>query len=163
VIDVSDFATTFVAATPPNETAVAPVNPVPVIVTGVPPANGPDDGDTDDTEVPLDPPTTIDPMTGVVEPSSFSSDPSAFDACKVQEYVPGLTAVPPVLVPSQLAAASPSAILTASHVSVLTVVEACEITTLQLVSAADVTKSAFQLSGPPSYFAGACGSPRNQG
>ena len=39
-IDVADW-TANVAGAPPNDTDVAPVNPVPLIVTGVPPAVGP--------------------------------------------------------------------------------------------------------------------------
>jgi hypothetical protein len=46
---VSEFTVTPDAATPPKVTAVAPVKPVPVIVTDVPPATGPDAGDTPDT------------------------------------------------------------------------------------------------------------------
>ena len=38
VIEVSLTTVTFVAAVAPKSTAVAPVNPVPVIVTDVPPA-----------------------------------------------------------------------------------------------------------------------------
>lgn len=38
---VSDFTVTLLAATPPNATAVAPVKPVPVIVTDAPPATVP--------------------------------------------------------------------------------------------------------------------------
>jgi hypothetical protein len=38
VMDVELITDTFVAATPPNVTPVAPVKPVPVIVTAVPPA-----------------------------------------------------------------------------------------------------------------------------
>ena len=41
VIDVAELTVKLVAATPANLTAVAPVNPVPVIVTRVPPAVGP--------------------------------------------------------------------------------------------------------------------------
>src|SRR6516162_9703639 len=41
VIEVSLTTVTFVAATVPKSTAVAPVKPVPVIVTVVPPAGGP--------------------------------------------------------------------------------------------------------------------------
>ena len=41
VIVVSFTTVRFVAAVVPNSTAVAPVKPVPVIVTGVPPAVGP--------------------------------------------------------------------------------------------------------------------------
>ena len=37
VIDPSEFTVNEVAATPPKSTAEAPVNPVPVIVTDVPP------------------------------------------------------------------------------------------------------------------------------
>ena len=44
VIEVSLTTVTFVAAVVPKSTAVAPVNPVPVIVTVVPPASGPDVG-----------------------------------------------------------------------------------------------------------------------
>ena len=44
VICVSDTTLKLVATTPPNATRVAPVNPVPVTVTDVPPADGPDDG-----------------------------------------------------------------------------------------------------------------------
>ena len=43
-IFVLDFRAN-VAATEPKRTVVAPVNPVPVIVTEVPPAVGPDDGE----------------------------------------------------------------------------------------------------------------------
>ena len=41
VIDVSPEIVNAAAGTPPKETAVAPVKPVPVIVTEVPPAAGP--------------------------------------------------------------------------------------------------------------------------
>ena len=41
VIEVSFTTVTFVAAFVPKSTAVAPVKPVPVIVTRVPPASGP--------------------------------------------------------------------------------------------------------------------------
>ena len=41
VIEVSLTTVIFVAAVAPKSTAVAPVNPVPVIVTRVPPATGP--------------------------------------------------------------------------------------------------------------------------
>ena len=41
VIEVSFTTTTAVATVGPKSTAVAPVKPVPVIVTGVPPAVGP--------------------------------------------------------------------------------------------------------------------------
>ncbi len=41
VIWVSELTVNEVAAVAPNATAVAPVNPVPVIVTEVPPACGP--------------------------------------------------------------------------------------------------------------------------
>ena len=46
VNDVAEFAV-IVPATPANVTDVAPVRFVPVIVTLVPPDDGPDDGDTD--------------------------------------------------------------------------------------------------------------------
>ena len=41
VIEVSELTVNDVAAVDPNLTAVAPVKPVPVIVTEVPPASGP--------------------------------------------------------------------------------------------------------------------------
>jgi hypothetical protein len=41
VIWVPDTTVNVVAERSPNDTAVAPVNPVPVIVTEVPPATGP--------------------------------------------------------------------------------------------------------------------------
>ena len=41
---VGDANVTLVAATPPKETVVVFVNPVPVIVTVVPPVTGPDEG-----------------------------------------------------------------------------------------------------------------------
>ena len=41
VIEVSDLTVNDVAEVDPNLTAVAPVKPVPVIVTEVPPASGP--------------------------------------------------------------------------------------------------------------------------
>jgi hypothetical protein len=43
-ISVLDFSAN-IADTEPNRTVVAPVNPVPVMVTEVPPALGPDDGE----------------------------------------------------------------------------------------------------------------------
>ena len=46
VIWVADTTLKLVAATEPNTTLVAPVNPLPVIVTDVPPAAGPDDGES---------------------------------------------------------------------------------------------------------------------
>ena len=45
MIFVADTTLKLVAATAPNATLVAPVNPVPVIVTNVPPAGGPADGE----------------------------------------------------------------------------------------------------------------------
>ncbi len=44
VICVAEFTTKLAAAVPPKSTAVAPVNPVPVMTTVVPPACGPDVG-----------------------------------------------------------------------------------------------------------------------
>ena len=44
VIEVGLTTLRAVAATPPIVTAVAPVKPVPVIVTDCPPTSGPDDG-----------------------------------------------------------------------------------------------------------------------
>jgi hypothetical protein len=49
VMEVALLTTTPVAALAPKWTAVAPVNPVPVMVTLVPPAAGPDDGLTEVT------------------------------------------------------------------------------------------------------------------
>jgi len=49
VMVVAFTTVTAVAAVPPIETAVAPVNPVPVMVTDCPPASGPDDGLMDAT------------------------------------------------------------------------------------------------------------------
>jgi hypothetical protein len=46
---VGDTTTTFVAGSIPNFTDAPDTNPVPVMVTGVPPDVGPDVGDTDDT------------------------------------------------------------------------------------------------------------------
>ena len=45
VIDVSLLTVNVVAAVLPNFTAVAPIKYVPVMVTGVPPGAGPDDGE----------------------------------------------------------------------------------------------------------------------
>ncbi len=45
VISVSETTFTLVAAFEPKSTAVAPVKPVPVMVTGVPPPGGPLSGD----------------------------------------------------------------------------------------------------------------------
>ena len=45
VIDVAELTVKLAAAVPPNVTAVAPVNPVPVIVTLVPPVAGPEVGE----------------------------------------------------------------------------------------------------------------------
>lgn len=66
VIEVEFTTTTFVAAVPPNVTAVAPVKFVPVMVTGVPPPRGPDVGLTAVT-VGTAPVTTIDPADDVIE------------------------------------------------------------------------------------------------
>ena len=44
VIEVSLTTVKFVAGVVPKSTAVAPVKPVPVMVTNVPPDAGPDDG-----------------------------------------------------------------------------------------------------------------------
>ena len=44
VMVVAFTTVTVVAAVPPIETAVAPVKPVPVMVTDCPAASGPDDG-----------------------------------------------------------------------------------------------------------------------
>lgn len=44
VIDVSEISENVVALTVPKSTAVAPVRPVPVMVTLVPPSTGPEDG-----------------------------------------------------------------------------------------------------------------------
>jgi hypothetical protein len=52
VICVAEFTVKLAAAVPPNATAVAPVKFVPVITTDVPPANGPEVGDTEVTEGP---------------------------------------------------------------------------------------------------------------
>ena len=49
VIEVAETKTTLVAATPPMVTDIPVINPVPVIVTAVPPANAPTEGDTDAT------------------------------------------------------------------------------------------------------------------
>ena len=50
VIDVSEFTTKLAAFVLPNFTAVAAVNPLPVMVTLVPPDAGPDVGDSPVTE-----------------------------------------------------------------------------------------------------------------
>ena len=57
VIDVSLATVRLVAAVVPKSTAVAPVNPVPVTVTDVPPAVDPEVGLT---------PVTVGPEGGVV-------------------------------------------------------------------------------------------------
>ena len=49
VIVVAFTTITAVAAVPPIETVVAPVKPVPVMVTDCPAASGPDDGARDPT------------------------------------------------------------------------------------------------------------------
>ncbi len=49
VIEVSVVTEKLAAAEVPKVTLVAPVNPVPVIITDVPPAVVPEFGDTDDT------------------------------------------------------------------------------------------------------------------
>ena len=51
VIDVSEWTTTWVAATEPKRTRAPATNPCPVIVTVVPPARGPWPGDTPVTAV----------------------------------------------------------------------------------------------------------------
>jgi hypothetical protein len=49
VIDVALTTVTFVAAVPPSVTAAPETNPVPVIVTDVPPADVPDVGEIEVT------------------------------------------------------------------------------------------------------------------
>jgi hypothetical protein len=49
LIEVAEVTLKVVAGVAPNATALAPVKPVPVIVTTVPPASGPWAGDTADT------------------------------------------------------------------------------------------------------------------
>ncbi len=49
LIEVEPVIVKLVAAVPPNFTAVAPVKPVPVTVTEVPPAKAPADGPTEVT------------------------------------------------------------------------------------------------------------------
>ena len=49
MIDVAELTVKLVAAVAPKVTAVAPVNPVPVIVTVVPPGVGPAVGEIDVT------------------------------------------------------------------------------------------------------------------
>ena len=49
VIEVAELTVKLVALVAPNFTAVAPVNPVPVIVTDVPPVVGPAVGEIDVT------------------------------------------------------------------------------------------------------------------
>ena len=49
VIDVAELTVKPVAGVAPNATAVAPVKPVPVMVTDVPPASGPAVGDIEVT------------------------------------------------------------------------------------------------------------------
>jgi hypothetical protein len=46
---VVEFTVTLAALAEPNLTALAPVNPVPVMVTAVPPVAGPLVGEMDDT------------------------------------------------------------------------------------------------------------------
>ncbi len=49
VIEVAELTVKLVALVAPNFTAVAPVKPVPVTVTDVPPAAGPDVGEIEVT------------------------------------------------------------------------------------------------------------------
>ena len=49
VIEVAELTVKLVAAVAPNVTAVVPLNPVPVMVTDVPPAAGPDVGEIEVT------------------------------------------------------------------------------------------------------------------
>jgi hypothetical protein len=51
VIDESEFTVKVVAAADPNLTEVAPVNPLPITLTTVPPAAGPAFGETPETTV----------------------------------------------------------------------------------------------------------------
>ena len=55
VIVVAEFTVNDAAGVDPNVTAVAPVRPVPVTVTDVPPACGPEPGDNPDTVVEFPP------------------------------------------------------------------------------------------------------------
>ena len=74
VIEVEDATVKLVAATPWKDTAVAPVKPVPVIVTLVPPAVGPELGETAVT-VGADPPPGVHvPINATKpEPPKFST------------------------------------------------------------------------------------------
>ena len=49
MIDVAELTVKLVAAVAPNVTAVVPLNPVPVMVTDVPPVAGPDVGEIEVT------------------------------------------------------------------------------------------------------------------
>jgi hypothetical protein len=110
VIEVSEFTVTLVAALVENETAVAPVKPVPPIVTEVPPDVGPKFGLTDVTvggarnvnwsalevaEVPF----------GVVTVMSTVPGASAGDVAEID--VAELTVKPAAAVPPKLTALAP--------------------------------------------------------
>jgi hypothetical protein len=60
-MDVSEISVNVVEFVVPNRTFVAPVNPVPVIVTDVPPSIGPEDGLSDVTagRAPVDDPVVV--------------------------------------------------------------------------------------------------------
>ena len=50
IMEVEDWKVTEIAPTLPNDTSTLELNPVPVIVTEVPPLMGPDDGDMEVTD-----------------------------------------------------------------------------------------------------------------
>ena len=97
--EVEDANTTDVHDDPPTVTVAPDTNPVPVIVTGVPPAVVPDGGDTDDTVgATADPRRTILP-TGV--PSQVVKYPTRTifpSACTATESTPPFAPVPVVVV-----------------------------------------------------------------
>lgn len=70
VMDVGEFTVKLVASIDPKATAVAPVNPVPVMATDVPPAIGPEAGESpvttggEPTKVNLSPALTVDDPYG---------------------------------------------------------------------------------------------------
>ena len=89
----SAFTTTFDAATPSNDTDGAAPNPLPAIVTDVPPATGPEDGDTDDTTGAAGTAVTkVNPSASVVDPpgpdTTTSTAPAACAGVEAVSCVP---------------------------------------------------------------------------
>jgi len=103
VIWVAETTVNDVAAVAPKSTAVAPVNPVPVNVTDVPPVTGPETGNTEANtgtgtyvkEIPLLTPPTVVTVTGTVPVPAGATAVT----CVSETTVNDVAAVAPKLTP----------------------------------------------------------------